>query len=197
MHKQSLQAAVINQTGSCLEEFRLRNNREGIRQLIERAGCYGSFQAVVESSANYWTKLFDVLEENHILVKLSNPYKTKAIAEAKVKTDKIDARTLAQLLRADLVAECYVPSKENREKRALIRERASLTKIRTEHRNKIHGLLAKYEYSHSVSDLFGKEGITWLKTLKLSQYDQVILNANLRLLESLDTEITGISNYTN
>jgi len=194
VHKQSLQAAVINQTGSCLEEFRLRNNREGIRQLIERAGCYGSFQAVVESSANYWTKLFDVLEENHILVKLSNPYKTKAIAEAKVKTDKIDARTLAQLLRADLVAECYVPSKENREKRALIRERASLTKIRTEHRNKIHGLLAKYEYSHSVSDLFGKEGITWLKTLKLSQYDQVILNANLRLLESLDTEITGISN---
>jgi len=102
-------------------------------------------------------------------------------------------RTLAQLLRADLVAECYVPNKEDREKRALIRERASLTKIRTEHRNKIHGLLAKYEYSHRFSDLFGKEGMTWLKTLKLSQYDQVILNANLRLLESLDTEITGIS----
>jgi hypothetical protein len=59
---------------------------------------------------------------------------------------------LAQLLRADLVAECYVPSKENREKRALIRERASLTKIRTEHRNKIHDLLAKYEYTHDFSD---------------------------------------------
>jgi len=110
-----------------------------------------------------------------------------------VKTDKIDARTLAQLLRADLVAECYVPTKENREKRALIRERASLTKIRTEHRNKIHDLLTKYEYTHDFSDLFGKEGITWLKTLKLSQYDQIILDANLRLLESLDTEIAGIS----
>ena len=102
-------------------------------------------------------------------------------------------RTLAQLLRADLVAECYVPTKENREKRALIRERASLTKIRTEHRNKIHSLLAKYEYNHGFSDLFGKEGMTWLKTLKLSQYDQVILDANLRLLESFDAEIVGIS----
>ena len=70
---------------------------------------------------------------------------------AKVKTDIIDSKTLAQLLRADLVAECYVPSKENREKRALIRERTSLTKIRTELRNKIHDLLAKYEYSARAS----------------------------------------------
>ena len=193
VHKQSFQAAVVDQTGSCLEEFRLRNNREGIEQLIERAGCYGSFQAVVESSANYWTKLFDVLEENGIPIRLSNPYKTKAIAEAKVKTDRVDARTLAQLLRADLVAECYVPSKENREKRALIRERASLTKIRTELRNKIHDLLAKYEYSHGFSDVFGKEGMAWLKTLKLSQYDQTILDTNLRLLESFDAEIEKLS----
>jgi transposase len=193
VHKQSFQAAVVDQTGSCLEEFRLRNNREGIQQLIERVGYYGSFQAVVESSANYWTKLFDVMQENHVSIKLSNPYKTKAIAEAKVKTDKIDARTLAQLLRADLVAECYVPSKENREKRALIRERASLTKIRTEHRNKIHDLLAKYEHTHDFSDLFGQRGMEWLKTLKLSQYDQIILDTNLRLLESFDAEIEKLS----
>ena len=176
VHKQSFQAAVVDETGSCLEEFKLRNNREGIEQLIERAGCYGSFQAVVESSANYWTKLFDAMQENCIPIKLSNPYKTKAIAEAKVKTDKIDSNTLAQLLRADLVAECYVPTKENREKISLIRERASLTKIRTQHRNKIHGLLAKYEYTHSFSDLFGQQGMTWLKTLKLSHYDQIILD---------------------
>ena len=155
VHKQSLQAAIIDETGKLLDEFRLRNNREGIQRLIDMARCLNGFKAVVESSANYWTKLFDVLEENRIPIKLSNPYKTKAIAEAKVKTDKIDARTLAQLLRADLVAECYVPSREDREKRGLIRERASMTKIRTELRNKIHDLLAKYEYSHGFSDLFG------------------------------------------
>jgi transposase len=82
-------------------------------------------------------KLFDIMQERKIPVKLSNPYKTRVIAEAKIKTDRLYARTLAQLLRADLVAESYVPSKQDREKRALIRERASLTKTRTELRNKI------------------------------------------------------------
>ena len=79
---------------------------------------------MVESLANYWTKPFDIMEENHIPIKLLNPYKTKAIAEAKVMMDKVDARTLARLLRAGLVAERYVPSKENREKQILIREQA-------------------------------------------------------------------------
>ncbi len=124
VHKQSFQAAVVDETGSRLDEFKLRNNREGIEQLIQRVRRYGSFQVVVESSANYWTKLFDIMEENHVSIKLSNPYKTKAIAEAKVKMDKLDARTLAQLLRAGLVAESYVPDRIDREKRALIRERA-------------------------------------------------------------------------
>jgi transposase len=145
----------------------LRSDREGIQWLIDRAGCYGIFQAVVESSANYWTMLFDVLEENDISIKLSNPHKTKAMADAKVKADKTDARTLAQLLRMDLVAECYVSSREDREKRTLIRERASLMKTRTELRNRIHDLLAKYEFEYGFSDLFGQRGMEWLKRLKL------------------------------
>jgi transposase len=90
VHKQSLQAAIVDENGCLLDEGRFRNDREGILQLIDRTGYYGSFQAVVESSANYWTRLFDLLEENHVPVKLSNPYRTKAIAEAKVKTDKVD-----------------------------------------------------------------------------------------------------------
>lgn len=193
VHKQSFQAAVVDEAGSCLDEFRLRNNREGIQRLIDMARCHDGFKAVVESSANYWTKLFDVLEENRIPIKLSNPYKTKAIAEAKVKTDRVDARTLARLSRADLVAECYVPSREDREKRALIRERANLMKTRTELRNRIHDLLAKYEFQYGFSDLFGRQGMEWLRALKLSQHDQTILNVNMRMLMALNEEIERIS----
>jgi len=193
MHKQSFQAAVVDETGSRLDEFKLRNNREGIEPLIQRVGRYGSFQAVVESSANYWTKLFDIMEENHVPIKLSNPYKTKAIAEAKVKMDKLDARTLAQLLRAGLVAESYVPNRIDREKRALIRERASLMKTRTELRNRIHDLLAKYECEYGFSDLFGEQGVKWLKQLKLSQHDKTILEVNMRVLETLNEQIEKIS----
>ena len=81
----------MTRLGSCLDEFRLRNNREGIQRLIDMARCHDGFKAVVESSANYWIKLFDVLEEKRISIRLSNPYKTKAIAEAKARLTTIIA----------------------------------------------------------------------------------------------------------
>jgi transposase len=53
---------------------------------------------------------YEALEKEQIPVTLSNPLKTRAIAEARIKTDKIDTRMLAHLLRANLVAESYVPT---------------------------------------------------------------------------------------
>ncbi|MGA9155093.1 MAG: hypothetical protein WBZ36_31305 [Candidatus Nitrosopolaris sp.] len=64
-------------------------------------------------------RIHDTLEENGIDTILVNPYKTKIIAEAKIKSDKLDARILADLLRTDLVYESYVPTKEFREKERL------------------------------------------------------------------------------
>ena len=59
-----------------------------------------------------------------------NPLKTRAIASVRIKTDKVDARILAHLLREDLVAECYVPPGELREIRVLVRHRVGLVKMR-------------------------------------------------------------------
>jgi transposase len=72
---------------------------------------------------------------------LENPLKTKAIASARIKTDKVDARILAHLLRGDLVAECYVPPRDLREIRALVRHRASLVRARTTVKNRVHAFL--------------------------------------------------------
>ena len=79
-------------------------------------------------------------------MKLANPHKTKAIASARIKTDKLSARILAHLLRADLIAECYVVSKEVRQVRALLRQRASLVKMRTMVKNRVHSHLDRYDY---------------------------------------------------
>jgi hypothetical protein len=54
-------------------------------------------------------------------VKLANPLQTKAIAQARIKTDKLSARILAHLLRANLIPECYIPTREVRERRSLLR----------------------------------------------------------------------------
>jgi hypothetical protein len=98
-------------------------------------------------------------------------------------------KTLAFLLRGDLVAESYVPTRKNRERRTLIRHRASLMKMRTEVKNRIHALLDKHDLTHSYSDLFGKEGVEWLRSLNLPSIDQQILQSNLQVLETLNEHV--------
>jgi transposase len=142
----------------------------------------------VEPSANYWVRIYDKLEDEGVEIKLSNPLRTKAIAEAKVKTDKLDAKTLAYLLRGDLVAESYVPTRKNRDRRALIRHRASLTRMRVEVKNRIHALLDKHELSYEYTDLFGKQGLEWLRNLQLPTPDQQILHSNLQVLDTLSEQ---------
>jgi len=78
--------------------------------------------------------------------------RTKAIAEAKVKMDKLDAKTLAYLLRGDLVAESYVPTRKNRERRTLIHHRGSLPKMRVEVKNRIYAILDKHDLPKDYSE---------------------------------------------
>src|SRR5918992_2232356 len=70
-------------------------------------------------------------EEKNLNVKLSNPIKTRTTAFAKIKTDKLDAVKLANLLRGDYISECYVPDKRIIELRELVRHRCALVRMRT------------------------------------------------------------------
>jgi transposase len=111
------------------------------------------------------------------------------IAEAKIKTDKIDARLLADLLRADLVSRSYVPPQPIRDQRTLLRERINLVESRTMLKNQIHALLDKYELTHTFTDLFSKKGLEWLINLNLLGIDKTILNVNLQRLRELENHI--------
>lgn len=189
VHKKFCQAALMNNDGRILREFRFDNTIEGASSLLGLARSIDpQVKAVVEPSANYWIRIYDKLEDEGVEVKLSNPLRTKAIAEAKVKTDKLDAKTLAYLLRGDLVAESYVPTRKNRDRRALIRHRASLTRMRVEVKNRIHALLDKHELSYEYTDLFGKQGLEWLRNLQLPTPDQQILHSNLQVLDTLSEQ---------
>ena len=121
----------------------------------------------MESTGSVWTNLYNHLDDRHIPVTLANPLKTKAIASAKIKSDKVDARILAHLLRSNLIAESYVPEKPLREIRALIRHRVAIVKIRTMVKNQIHAIVDRHGFSCSYSDMFGKDGMKWLKALEL------------------------------
>ncbi|MDI6902738.1 MAG: transposase [Methanocellales archaeon] len=84
----------------------------------------------IEATSN-WMYIYEIMEKNSD-VKLVNPGKTKAIASAKVKNDRLDAKMLAHLLRANLIAESHIPSKLIRDLRSLVRYRKALIEDRQE-----------------------------------------------------------------
>jgi transposase len=85
------------------------------------------------------------------------PFKTRAIAEAKVKTDKVDARILAQLLAADFLPPVWLPDERTRSLRRQVTRRAHIVRARTRLKNQVHAILARNLCpTPPVSDLFGK-----------------------------------------
>jgi len=194
VHKGYCQACLKDERGTILEEIRFQNNLEGADKLAVILGKHGEARVALESTGNLWVKLYDRLnQEENIDVILTNPKKTRVIAEAKIKTDKIDARLLADLVRADLVARSYVPPETIRMQRALLRERISLVESRTMIKNQIHALLDKYELTSSYTDLFGKKGMEWLRSLSLPSIDQTILEVSLQRLEELEVHIEAFT----
>ena len=186
--KKRCQACIMDEQGGVVDEFLFENTFEGIRRLLERVPDRAC-KAVLESTGNLWLRIYEALEEQGVEVKLANPYKTKAIAEARIKTDKLSARILAHLLRADLVAECYVAPGEVRRVRALLRQRSSLVRMRTMVKNRVHALLDRYGYRSKWSDLFGVGGMRWLRGLEMDPVDRCILDTHLRHVECLNEEI--------
>jgi transposase len=172
--------------GVILEEFTFTNNHAGIEGLASRLTL--DDRVVMESTGSVWTNLYNHLDARHIPVTLANPLKTKAIASAKIKSDKVDARILAHLLRSNLVAESYVPPKHLREIRALVRHRVGIVKIRTMVKNEVHALVDTHGFACPYSDLFGKRGLEWLRSIQLPPLDKLILDNHLTHLGSLNQQ---------
>ncbi len=121
-------------------------------------------------------------KNNEVL--LSHPYKTKLIAESK-KTDKVDARVLADLARTNFLPTAYLPPDEIMKLREIIRERIRLKKLSTSIKNRIHSILAKNGIKYE-GNLFNTEGREFLNSLN----NECI--RYLRILSSIENEIKEI-----
>jgi transposase len=179
----------MNDKGEIVGQKKLPSNGEVVEFLKE----FGERMEVAIEATPSWYWLYDHLEEEGFEVKLSHPLRTKAIAYARVKTDKVDSATLAHLLRSDLLPLSYVPEKAVRLNRELLRYRASLVKIQTRIKNKIHTILAKNNISHDYTDLFGKAGMAFLHSLSIPENYKIALEGYLSVLETLRDEIRGVS----
>src|SRR5436190_22453444 len=124
LHRKSSQLCALDEHGEQLLSRRVVNEPEALlaalAQLPERP-------AVALEAAFGWEWLADLLESEGIELHLAHPLRTRAIAAARVKTDAVDARTLAELLRARLLPEAYVAPRELRQLRQLLRQRICLS----------------------------------------------------------------------
>lgn len=129
-------------------------------------------------------------------VHLAHMLKVKLIAEARIKTDTIDARTLAQLERVDFLPLAHRPSREVREVRVLLRQRMFFVGIRTSLKNTVHAVLGKHGMMFEGSDQFGVSGRRWLEERLplLTEGYRGVLERTLRgitVLNELMKEIEG------
>lgn len=187
LHKKFSQFTILGETGDVLNRKKVENNPE---EIVSHLNNFGEPSKAVIEATFAWGWLADLLKERKIEVMLAHPQKVKAIASAKIKTDKIDADTLANLLRADLIPEAYYTPKDERETKEIIRCRASLVGLKTQVKNKIHALLNKVNIrgTEKFTDLFGKKGRAFLNELDLGEKNNFVLKQYLSLLDTLNKQ---------
>ena len=179
LHKKYLQVAVVDEKGKVMKNSKIDNDLDGIGKFFNDVNNQDA--KVVMESSGVWYNIYEYLsEQKHLDVVLSNPIKTKAIATAKIKTDKLDALKLADLLRGGYIAECYIPDKKTMGLRELVRHRLALVKTRTRMKNKIHGIILMKGVRITGIHPFTRKHIEKLKEIKDYRID-----GYLRMIGSL------------
>ena len=190
LHKRQAQVAVVDDEGTVRTNCAVACDRDSMRQFFEH--LEQPAQVVMEATSS-WYWLCDLLDEMEIEASLSHPLKTKAIASARIKTDKIDAATLAHLLRTNLLPKAHLASSEARLSRELLRHRAVLVRLRAGVKNRVHALLAKHNLVYAEGGLFTAKGRDWLAGLALHPIVRSVLERMLTLVEVLDLLIEQAS----
>jgi transposase len=186
VHKQLIEACFIDEEGKVLHRCRVAVTRESIQTFVAKV-LQPSDQVVLESTTNTW-EVAELILPHVARVAIANPLKVKAIAEGKIKTDKIDAQVLAQLLRCDFLPTVWIPDKGTRQLRELCAQRAALVADQTRIKNRIQSLLAQRLMAVSVPVLFNGRGRNWLSNLELNPQDRALVDGYLRVLDQLELE---------
>jgi len=177
-HKQASVMTVVDKDGQELKSGRMPNLRANVERFLSG---FRPFTAVVEAGRSSYV-MADLLRELGGEVKMANPVEVKAIAHARIKTDKRDSRTLAHLLRVGLIPEIYQRDVWNRRAQRVMRMRAFWVRKETEVKNKIRALLAqqredvRLEVEKWERSLFNLKGLEFMARLPLEGRDREVLD---------------------
>jgi transposase len=177
------------ETGAIVGEGTIPAEESGLARLVLELGT--EVEACVEMmSGAVWVR--DQLQRVGWKVKVAHARKVRDVAPLACKTDRVDARVLAELCRRDLVPELWLPSGEDRALRERLRRRAHLVKVRTSARNRIFGLLTQFGLRVSHSRLRKPDAMELLERRGVPEVWRASISELLELSEEMDRRITPI-----
>lgn len=195
LHKHYLTVCILDRGGEVVAEHsRLRNTREAILEVLSE---WEKPVSVALEACLHWAWLHDVLTGEGYKVHVAHPYEVKLICHARCKTDPVDARKLADLLRMNLLPTIWVPDPQTRATRKLLRGRAFLVRTRTKLKNRVQAYLAEENHRVPMSDLFGKGGRQWLEAVELPEASRLQVELLLETIDGLTTRVKRLDRMIN
>ena len=211
LHKKFMQVAVMDSKGTVLRNRKIKCEPRTVRREFSRMPPNTRY--VLESSSVWYGTFRLLTDELGLDVILSNPYTTRLIAQSKKKTDRVDARILADMLCGGYISACHVPDAKTVQNRQLVRHRARLVESRTRFKNMVHGILLQNgaiidgtPYTAAWTGAARRLG-DWridghLRTVAF--LDEEISACNIRIREAMKdskdarllTSITGVGEFT-
>jgi transposase len=182
LHQRFCAVTAMNASGEILDERNVVNQKETLCAYLRR---WSEPVRVAVEASSFSAAFLDIVQSQGAAVELVHPERVKAIASAKLKNDRVDARTLAHLLRTNLLPRAWMADAATRELRELVRLRVGLSRQITRWKNGTHAVLHRHGLRSPVSDLFGKAGRAWLKQVTLPPAARVVVEQHLALLDQI------------
>jgi len=192
--KKDSQMAVLSSEGKQMTNCRFPSTRENYLEVAKNLRPGDTIALEVSTSANAVMSIFKLNSSAKSL--LSNPMQTKLIAAGRIKTDKVDARVLAELARVDYLPTVWSPDADTLRLRHFVTDRESLVHYKTKLKNQVHSILHRNLVTYEFSDLFGVEGSLWLDNLlasdELDVFERDRLRFDLREIERQKTLVDDL-----
>jgi transposase len=184
LHKRVTQLAVLRE-GQPPSQFRFPNDAKTVDRILKRLPA--GTKIAVEATGSWWWFVEKARELGHE-ISLSHPKQTKAIAHARLKSDKVDAVMLARLLKADFLPTVWIPGEKERYVRELLAHRARLGRTRTAVINELHAVYAKRNIEVPGMIWHRIRPVPW-RAEELSGYAPRIVSENAELLKLINQQI--------
>ena len=188
VHLDFIEIAICEE-GKVYSAGRVPSTPEGIGTLAD--SLLATDRVALEVTGSSW-EIVRLLEPHVSKIIVVSPGDT-GISQARAKTDRLDARTLARLLWTGELEAVWVPPEWTCRMRRRLSRRGQLVRARSRAKNEIHAvLMRRLKGRPPVSDLFGVKGRNWLRGLQLPLEEAETVQAGLRHIEFLDTEIEQV-----